>query len=39
VQEVSEKTEVVEKIRRSRPPNSLKDKHMEAAIESLREAS
>jgi hypothetical protein len=39
VQEVSKKTEVVEKLRRSRPSNSLKDKRREAAIESLREAS
>jgi hypothetical protein len=29
----------VEKLRRSRPSNSLKDKCREAAIESLREAS
>ena len=36
VQEVSKKIEVVEKLRRSRSSNSLKDKHREVAIESLK---
>jgi hypothetical protein len=39
VQEVSKKTEVVEKLRRSRPSNSLKGKRREAAIGSPKEAS
>jgi hypothetical protein len=39
VQEVSKKTEFMEKLRRGRPSNSLKDKRREAAIESLREVS
>jgi hypothetical protein len=39
MQEFSKKTEVVGKLRRSRPSNSLKDKRREITIESPREAS
>jgi hypothetical protein len=39
VQEVSKKAEVVEKLRRSRPSNSLKDKRREVAIGCPREVS
>jgi hypothetical protein len=39
VQEVPNKTEVMENLRRSRTLNSLKDKRREAAIGSPKEAS
>jgi hypothetical protein len=39
VQEVAKKNAVEEKLTRSRPSNSLKDKCREATIESLREVS